>query len=80
MGNSGSCSWYEFTLAIMEIAGIAVPVEPVRTVRPAGGADRPRNGVLSSERAIEAAIVRPWRAALEDYMASAGLAAEATVR
>jgi dTDP-4-dehydrorhamnose reductase len=80
IGNSGSCSWYEFTLAIMEIAGIDVPVEPVRSVRPAGGADRPLNGVLSSERAIEAATLRPWRAALEDYMATAGLAAEATVR
>jgi dTDP-4-dehydrorhamnose reductase len=80
MGNSGSCSWYEFTLAIMEIAGIDVPVEPVRTVRPAGGADRPLNGVLSSERAIETATLRPWRAALEDYMAIAALAAEATVR
>ena len=80
MGNSGSCSWYEFTLAIMEIAGIEVPVEPVETVRPAGGAARPLNGVLSSERAIEAASLRSWRAALEDYMANAGLAAEASVR
>jgi dTDP-4-dehydrorhamnose reductase len=80
MGNSGSCSWYEFTLAIMEIAGIDVPVKPVPTVRPAGGADRPLNGVLSSGRAIEAATLRSWRAALQDYMATAGLAAEATVR
>ena len=82
MGNSGSCSWYEFTLAIMEIAGLDVPVEPVQTVRPAGGADRPLNGVLASERSTEAGLasLRPWRAALEDYMASAGLAAEASVR
>ena len=80
--NSGSCSWHEFTLAIMEIAGIDVPVEPVRTVRPAGGADRPLNGVLSSERAIEAGLarLRSWRTALEDYMATAGLAAEASAR
>jgi dTDP-4-dehydrorhamnose reductase len=82
VGNSGSCSWYEFTLAIMEIAGIDVPVEPVQTVRPMGGADRPLNGVLTSERALEAGppSLRPWRAALEDYMTSAGLAAEASVR
>jgi dTDP-4-dehydrorhamnose reductase len=80
--NSGSCSWHEFTLAILEIAGIEVPVEPVQTVRPAGGADRPLNGVLSSERARESGVasLRSWRAALEDYMASAGLAAEASVR
>jgi dTDP-4-dehydrorhamnose reductase len=80
--NSGSCSWHEFTLAIMDIAGIDVPVEPVRTVRPAGGADRPLNGVLCSERAGEAGLasLRSWEAALADYMASAGLAAEASVR
>jgi dTDP-4-dehydrorhamnose reductase len=78
LGNSGSCSWYEFTLAIMEIAGLDVPVEPVQTVRPPGGADRPLNGVLSSERGV--ASLRPWKEALEDYMASAGLAAEPSVR
>jgi len=80
--NSGSCSWHEFTLAIMEIAGIDVAVEPVGTVRPAGAADRPLNGVLSSERAIDAGLssLRPWKRALEDYMASAGLAAEASIR
>jgi dTDP-4-dehydrorhamnose reductase len=74
--NSGSCSWHEFTLAIMEIAGMDVPVEPVQTVRLPGGADRPLNGVLSSERALEAGVVslRSWEAALVDYMASAGLA------
>jgi dTDP-4-dehydrorhamnose reductase len=81
-GNSGACSWYEFTLAIMEVAGMDVPVEPVQTVRPVGGADRPLNGVLSSERTTEAGVpaLRSWREALEDYMTSAGLAAEASVR
>jgi dTDP-4-dehydrorhamnose reductase len=80
--NSGSCSWHEFTLAIMDIAGIDVPVEPVRTVRAPGGADRPLNGVLCSERAREEGLanLRSWEAALDDYMASAGLAAEASVR
>jgi dTDP-4-dehydrorhamnose reductase len=80
--NSGSCSWHEFTLAIMEVAGIDVAVEPVGTVRPAGAADRPLNGVLASERAIEAGLpsLRPWKRALEEYMASAGLAAEASIR
>jgi dTDP-4-dehydrorhamnose reductase len=82
LNNSGSCSWYEFTLAIMEIAGIEVPVEPVQTVRPAGGAGRPLNGVLTSERVVETAglRLRSWKVALEDYMASTGLAAGASVR
>jgi dTDP-4-dehydrorhamnose reductase len=79
--NSGSCSWHEFTLAIMEIAGIDVPVEAVETVRPPGGADRPLNGVLSSARASDLGLptLRHWREALEDYMARVGLAAGAAV-
>jgi len=69
--NSGSCSWHEFTLAIMEIGAIEVPVEPVQTVRPPGGADRPLNGVLTSARAESEGLptLRPWRAALESYIA-----------
>jgi dTDP-4-dehydrorhamnose reductase len=80
--NSGACSWHEFTLGIMEIAGLEVPVKAVETVRPAGGADRPLNGVLSCARAREAGLpaLRPWRDALEDYMLSAGLAAKAAAR
>jgi dTDP-4-dehydrorhamnose reductase len=78
LGNSGSCSWYEFTLAIMEIAGLCVPVKRVETVRAVGGADRPLNGVLCSVRG--ATPLRAWEAALEDYMTSAGLAAAAAVR
>ena len=76
--NAGSCSWHEFTLAIMDIAGLEVPVEPVDTVRPPGGADRPLNGVLSCDRARDAGLaeLRPWREALEDYMVSAGFAAD----
>ncbi len=78
--NSGSCSWHEFTLAIMAIAGIDVPVEPVETVRQAGRADRPLNSALSCERAHERGVprLRPWREALEDYMTSAGFAAVPT--
>jgi dTDP-4-dehydrorhamnose reductase len=79
--SSGSCSWHEFTLAIMEIAGMDIPVEAVATVRPPGGADRPLNGVLSCARASEAGLptLRHWRDALEEYMSSAGLAATAAV-
>jgi dTDP-4-dehydrorhamnose reductase len=44
---SGACSWHEFTVAIMELAGIEVPVEPVETTIAPGGVDRPLNGVLA---------------------------------
>jgi dTDP-4-dehydrorhamnose reductase len=73
----GACSWFDFTEAIMEIAGIDVPVEPVQTMIPEGGPDRPLNGVLARPRADALGIprLRPWREALEDYMGRAGLAA-----
>jgi dTDP-4-dehydrorhamnose reductase len=82
VASSGDCSWHEFTLAIMEIAGVRVPVEAVSTTRPPGGADRPLNGVLSCERALQAGVpaLRHWRDALADYMLGTGLAAEAAIR
>jgi dTDP-4-dehydrorhamnose reductase len=68
--NADACSWYEFTVAIMEETGIEVPIEAVTTS--GGGADRPLNGVLSCARA-EAAGVGPlphWRDALRRYLAA----------
>jgi dTDP-4-dehydrorhamnose reductase len=74
---SGSCSWHEFTLAIMERAGIDVPVEPVETVIAPGGVDRPLNGVLARPRADVLGVprLRTWEDALTDYMQRAELAA-----
>jgi len=73
----GACSWYDFTLAIMEEAGLEVPVEPVNTTVPPGGVDRPLNGVLALERAASLGLapLPSWRDALSDYMAQAGLTA-----
>jgi dTDP-4-dehydrorhamnose reductase len=73
--NSGECSWFEFTQAIMQNAGIDVPIEPVETTVPPGGVDRPLNGVLARPRADALGLppLRPWRAALDDYMARADL-------
>jgi dTDP-4-dehydrorhamnose reductase len=75
--DSGECSWYEFTVAIMELAGIEGRIEPVETTRPPGGADRPLNGVLVSKRADKLGLVhlRDWQEALRDYMMQAGLTA-----
>jgi dTDP-4-dehydrorhamnose reductase len=75
--SSGACSWHEFTLEIMRLAGIEVPVEAVDTTIPPGGADRPLNGVLARPRADELGLpsLRHWREGLEDYMERAGLAA-----
>ena len=48
--NSGACSWYEFTEAIVEQAGLEVAIEPLETAVPPGGARRPL-GVLATRRA-----------------------------
>jgi dTDP-4-dehydrorhamnose reductase len=77
--NEGATSWYDFTVAIMENAGIDVPIEPVTTTIPPGRVDRPLNGVLARPRADELGLtrLRPVRDALADYMARAELSAAA---
>jgi dTDP-4-dehydrorhamnose reductase len=73
--SSGDCSWHEFTVAIMAVAGLEVPVEPALTVIPPGGVDRPLNGVLARPRtdALGLRPIRHWEQALSDYMEQAGL-------
>jgi len=75
--NSGDTSWHGFTEAIMDLAGVSVPVEAVSTVRQPGAADRPLNGVLVSSVSERAGLapLRPWRTALADYLEHAGLLA-----
>ena len=77
--SSGATSWHEFTKAIMELAGVSVPVEAISTVRRPGAADRPLNGVLVSSVRERAGLapLRPWRTALADYLEHAGLLAAA---
>jgi dTDP-4-dehydrorhamnose reductase len=72
---TGACSWLEFTEAIMQTAGIEVPIEPVLTEVATGGVARPLNGVLARPRAdrLGLAPLRPWRTGLVDYMERAGL-------
>lgn len=79
---SGACSWHEFTRAIMQRAGLEdVPVEPVSTTIPPGGADRPLNGVLARPRADALGLpaLRRWDEALTDYMDRAGLSVQAAL-
>jgi dTDP-4-dehydrorhamnose reductase len=74
----GACSWFEFTQAILENAGLQdVPLDPVETTIPPGGVDRPLNGVLARPRADALGLprLRPWREALDDYMQRAGMTA-----
>jgi len=79
--NSGATSWHGFTEAIMQLAGVEVPVEEGITTIAPGAADRPLNGVLRSTVSAHAGLpaLRPWRVALTDYLDRAGLLAGATV-
>ena len=65
--NSGECSWYEFTVEIMRLAEIEVPIEAVETTP--GGVDRPLNGVLARSR-TDTPQLRGWQDALAAYLAS----------
>jgi dTDP-4-dehydrorhamnose reductase len=73
-----ACSWHEFTVAILALAAIDVPVEPVATESSPGGVDRPLNGVLARPRADALGLpaLRSWEEGLADYMMQAGFAAE----
>ena len=66
--NSGSCSWYEFTVEIMRLAEIDVSIEAAATTR--GTVDRPLNGVLARPRTDAQGLtpLRSWRDALADYL------------
>jgi dTDP-4-dehydrorhamnose reductase len=72
---AGACSWHEFTVEILSLAGIEAPVEATETTIAPGAADRPLNGVLGRQRAEELGLtgLRHWRDALADYMDAAGL-------
>jgi dTDP-4-dehydrorhamnose reductase len=73
--NDGACSWHAFTEEILRLAGVDVPVAPTATVPRPGVADRPRNGVLARPRADALGLpaLRPWQAALADYVRQARL-------
>jgi dTDP-4-dehydrorhamnose reductase len=77
--NSGATSWHGFTEAIMDLAGVPVPVEAVSTERKPGAADRPLNGLLASSVAERAGLtpLRPWRTALADYLEHCEVKSEA---
>jgi dTDP-4-dehydrorhamnose reductase len=73
--SSGSCSWHEFTEAIMELAGVSVPIRPVET-DPSARPARPLNGVLARPAADTAGLtpLPHWRDGLAEYMRLAELA------
>lgn len=69
--NGGSCSWYEFTLAILEEAGLTgVEVLPIKSNELPRPAKRPCFSVLNGNKFYQATgiALRPWRVALQDCL------------
>ncbi len=67
--NEGPCSWYDLTAAIVEILELPAKVIPVDRGGVTGTMRRPLYSVLDNRRARALGItMRPWRAALEDYL------------
>ena len=70
--NAGSCSWYAFTHAILEEAGMAdVAVTPMTTAELGRPAPRPAISVLANHAWVAAGMrpLRPWREALSAMLA-----------
>jgi dTDP-4-dehydrorhamnose reductase len=67
--NEGQCSWYELTVAIVEILGLPGRVVPVDRQGKTGSMRRPLYSVLANHKARRLGITLPtWRDALERYL------------
>lgn len=70
--NTGTCSWYEFAQAIFELSGSGTKVIPCTTAEFPRPAPRPAYSVLGQKRMLRMGFepLRPWRSALEEFLAS----------
>lgn len=71
--NSGACTWYEFAVEILRLAGLEyVEVAPVPTSEYPTPAKRPHNSVLDNSKYsnLVGLPLRNWKLGLADYMSS----------
>ncbi len=67
--NAGSCSWHEFAVTILRLAGLDRRVVPILSAELARPAKRPARAVLDcSKLATLGILMRPWQDALADYL------------
>jgi dTDP-4-dehydrorhamnose reductase len=68
LANRGSCSWYEFAAAVLELSGRDASLER-RSTRP-DEVRRPSSSILADTRTrrLGLAPARPWREALATYL------------
>lgn len=72
--NRGNCSWYEFALKIVQIAGLETVIKPIKSQELKRKAKRPHYSVLSNRRFFETTgkTMRFWQIALEDFIGRTG--------
>lgn len=72
--NQGQCSWYEFSVEILRLAGIRTPVIPIPSSQYPQKARRPKFSVLDNYhlRLLGMADARTWQEALKAYMKEKG--------
>jgi dTDP-4-dehydrorhamnose reductase len=72
--NSDICSWYEFSMEILFLAGIQTPVIPITSDQYPQKARRPDYSVLGNYhlKLLGMDDMRNWREALKDYMTEKG--------
>ena len=69
--NSGACSWYDFALKILQLAGLGtIPVKAISSAELARPARRPLNSRLRNFcwEALGQPPLRPWEEALRAYL------------
>lgn len=63
--NHGSCSWYEFARSIINIAGLKLKIQPIRTCESQSRIVRPQSSILRSSRNI---VLPTWQDAIRRYL------------
>lgn len=68
--NEGSCNWFEFATAIMEIAGLNCKVNPIPTSQYPTPARRPVNSIMSKEKikAVFGLWIPDWKKSLREVL------------
>jgi len=68
--NAGACTWYEFGKAALELVGLNVSIDPVRSTTYRTRARRPANSALASKTAqtILSRMLPTWEEALQNYL------------
>jgi dTDP-4-dehydrorhamnose reductase len=71
LSNAGEVSWHGLAKAIVDEAGLAVPVQPITTAEYPTPARRPAYSVLDNRawRLLGEKPLRPWREGLRAYLA-----------